>query len=304
MTISINAAVKNVLSERYNKKNIFYYIMLFCVSTLVIVFISFINPSSENQNPLATISQFSLIQLLSLITSVIAIGIYIVSINNGYRGEESIFANLFKDIKKIAITGIVTYAGIMLMYLGTLLALLLPGLPLGVILFVTYMNIPDKTLMIIPIIICIILFAVYLTFIILLTMGLFFNYTKSLKFEDIINVKKSFNFISSARRELSVYILKSIALIILCIFLFIFIGMIITIVLAGCIKIPSSEQSSFLFALIIIGLCWAMGIIANLVLMDLQIQFLRETAHYMPEPKDDWQEVSADDEYIEINENE
>ncbi|MBQ9246250.1 hypothetical protein IJ182_08290 [bacterium] len=271
MTISIRAAVKNIFSGIYDKRNMLYYGLLILIGGICGIYMS---QGGENI-PATTLKQSSFAYLVYFFVSILSLGLYILSANNGYKTNNNVLANLFDDFKKIATTGVVSFVGFMIYELVLFILIFISFLICLIFCYIAYLISPKLT--IILAIIFAIIFAILLTFFIIMLMGLFLNYTKSLEFEDLLNVKKGFIFISNNRKLFSLYILKSITVGIIAVLFFL---PIFLVTVLG-ISIPSIFNNITL-SNVQLGLIGAIigsisGLFCSLIQMDLEIQFLRES---------------------------
>ena len=296
MSISIRAAVKNLFSEKYNKQNILYYIGLLLISGICGIYMQ-LDIKDLNSHALV---QYLFANLVYLFIAILAMGIFIIAANNGYKRKDEIFPNLFKKIKDILITGLKAYGGFMIIYIAITFIMLFVIL-IGLAVFFTFkiMNF-DNVINVIFAILAIIITAVLFTAIIIFIIALMLNFMKSLEFEDLLNLKKAKLLISKCRNLLSVYILKSIAVGI--IGLIIFIPIFITVILGFSLGSVfnnveiSDMQGGILGA--VLGTIYAFCV--GLIQLDLEIQFLQESDNYMPkeEPKPSFEEEYLED-YID-----
>lgn len=106
MKISIRNAIKNILSEKYNKNNLFLYFVLLFISSLISCYIQF--------NKGLDISITALLFGMSIIFLIITSGYYCVGVNEAIHKDKDIMPDLFKNIAKIAKTGISYYLSMLL----------------------------------------------------------------------------------------------------------------------------------------------------------------------------------------------
>ena len=218
--------------------------------------------------------------LISMCASILAIGIHIVAVNNGYNESNNIFPNIITDFKKIILSGVQFYAAMILLYFAMLIfgfiiaALIIP-------LALLKSNIPEALLITIMIILILGMIFIFLLGIILVC-GLIFNFTKSLNFEDIINVKKAYILMVSSKKEFCIYFLKSIAfnLTLLIAVAALFIAATVLFGITGGIKGMINELSEVQF-IAIFGVIWIIYcVFISLFQIDLERQYLIETKKY------------------------
>ncbi len=277
MAISIRTAVKNIFTERYNKVNVLYFSIIMAVAVITGFFI---NSQPQSQTLSALIKTNSIALLISICAFVVVIGIYLVAVNNGYNEKDSIFPNLITDFKAILLSGVQFYAAMILLHIIIFVFALITVM-LIMPMFFMKLALP-KMLVLAFLAIIIIGFMLLFFFIILLVCGLIFNFTKTLSFEDLINVKKAYSLIVSGKKELCIYVLKSIALNLA---LFLLIAVIFTIVvfifgIVGGIKGMLNDFSEIQVLAIMGTFCIIYYVFVSLFQIDLERQYLIETKKY------------------------
>ena len=255
MSISIRAAVKNVASESYNKKNLFYFIILIFISGICGIFF-----------PTGNISQINNINIIAIIIYCLACflsgGLFVLSINNAINNKIGIIPNLFAEIKQISEKGFYNFAGCFIISFIMTLLITIPF-------FLLIMIQPLLGLIIIPFVF---IFGLYF-------LVLYFNFIKSLNFKDWFDIKKAHEFIKeSGSKLLGLYVSKYIIINLLALIIsFIFIIPIALIlglqsvfssIPGETLKITASSISS-LIASVVVGIC-------NIYNIDLTKQYLKE----------------------------
>ena len=289
MSISLRTAIKNALSDKYDKTNVLYF------SILTIFFITatlFAMPNPEKAMDLSNYASMTLCYFISFVLAVLVMGIFMVAVNNGYREQNSIFPNLIKDFKHISLAGIQLYGGLILLYFVCFFIVMITMLfciPIALIVIHFAKTIP--ALGVAAGILGVILYIVLILFYIYLIFGILFNFAKSLQFEDIINVKKALSFMKKVRKEFSIYFVKSFCFGIV----MLIIGLLICLCVYVIVSLAVDELSEIQLLAIIAVVYTIFYIICTLVNIDLQVQFLTETKQYeINEPKKD-----NENEYLE-----
>lgn len=255
MSISIRAAVKNVASEAYNKTNLFYYILLIFISGICGIFFP-----SENTIAISKLSIIAII--IYCLTCFFCGGLYTLSVNNSINNKEGIIPNLFADIKLILSKGFFYFVGCFAVFL---IMSILVAIPFMILLMIN----PLLGLLTIPLV-----FVLGIYF-----LGFYFNFIKSLHFEDWFNIKKAHEFIKKSGGKLmgiyvSKYILINLAAIIIALIFIIPIAVIIGVqsvfssISGQTLQITASSISSLIIS-VIIGIC-------NIYTIDLTAQYIKE----------------------------
>lgn len=187
MNISIRNAVKNILSEKYNRNNIIIYFIL----TLICVLISYFIQTNKNSD----IGSISLLFGLLIIFMIITSGYYCISVNEAIHKEQDIMPNLFKNFGKIAKTGISVY-----------FAMILITIIMVLFFCILYM-------FKLPLLISIIITCIYYIFCILTINCLTLNFYVSLNWKKLFNVKLAIELLS--KKEYWHYIFKLVLLFLL-----------------------------------------------------------------------------------------
>ena len=220
MKVSISKALKNVASEKYDKKNIFLFFVIFFISSITILFLP---EEFRNQQLLKTMSPEQVLALytsqrtitvfiFALIIGLITNGTYLVATNNAIHNKEGVFPNPIKEVGNLMLKSLLyTIGSSTVVFLITIIALILT-------MTLSLIN-PWCMLITIP-------------FIILMVhawLCVNFRFYITLKFGDLFSFKKSWIMIAKNIRRFGSYIGKSLALIIV----YIFLGMIISMLTAG-----------------------------------------------------------------------
>ncbi len=278
MAISIRDAVKNVLSEKYNKKDLIYYYILVLVTITSLVVSIF------------TVKQYLymsvFLSIIYFVGIIICLGVYSLSAYKGYNNRKSVFSNVIREIQDIFIVAMKQIGGCII--LAIILSFIFI-LPLMIIAFViasiyTRSNIPPAlywgfTLL---------YFSVY-AFLQLLLIASMLRYFRKLEFGDLINLIDTFKFIKKAIKPFCVYLLKVFA-----IFLVI-IAIPVSILLLLKYFVNVSVPLSFKALKIILFIIY---FILSPFYIDLSVQFLKEADKYaLDEIKNKPEEEI--DEYIE-----
>ncbi len=277
MAISIIAAFKNLFTERYNKTNILYYIIILAIACIASIYMQN-EPQTMTLNMLPA---YALATLIYIIGCILIGGIQAVTVNNGFKEVYNLFPSLINNFKDVLITGLKMYGGIIIIYIGLFIIFFVSALVLAIPAAIVYKFIPQEV-QILLVAIIVLLFALLFFFILFIIFGLMFNFMRTLEFEDMVNVKKAFNFMKSCRNEFSTYFLKSILLgilaliIVIPIFFIVIFVISIPVVLSGHTALSSSQINSLGAMFFILY-----GIIM-IIQIDLEIQFLLATKHIMP----------------------
>ncbi len=292
MAISIRAAFKNVLSERYNKTNAAYYIAL-----VLIAIISYICSASFSEKEILA-GIFGLI--IYIAAGIFISGIYTMTANNGYKNLPSVLPNLLEEYKGIAICGLKMYAGIMILTFILTFCFLCASFPIVGILCLIGFAVNNSIITAILIAVGAGFSAFLLLYIILIQLGLIFNFYKSLEIEDLINFKKSWNFIKLVRKPLSSYILRAIGICLCSVILFIVVFLAFFILLS-IPAIFNNIQFNDTQNVVIFAISYAIIFpVFSLIHLDLAIQFLQESDKYLPdemktEPEEEFDEYLEED---------
>lgn len=181
MSISISNVFQAVASDKYNKKYIAVYLILYFI---IAVSYCFINQSASKVLALTGIAVF-------LLSSVFHSGLYIITSNNEINNEESVFPspcqilNVFKyGIVYFVVLSIVCF---LLYLIPTVLAYFASFLMIMSVYGAFYLLIPAFIILLISIVIFFVLGYFYLY-------PLVIQYLISLKFVDLFNFKKAVNF--------------------------------------------------------------------------------------------------------------
>ena len=278
MSISIRAAVKNIASESYNKKNLFYFIVLIFISGICGTFFPSENIQEINSTGIFALTVYLLLCFLSG-------GIYISSANNAIFNKQGIIPNLFTDIKQIIVNAISYFAGCFAIFFIMSLLIFIPF-------FILVMIQPLLGLLIIPLVF---LFGLYF-------LGFYFNYIKSLNIADWFNIKNANNFLKKSGGKLigiyvSKYIIINLAALVIALIFIIPIMIILGIqsvfspIPGETLKITASSISSIIISFIF-GIC-------NIYTIDLTAQYLKEVDEQTQDAP-----IETTNEQIETTENE
>ena len=166
MSIGILKAINTIFSEKYNKKNLALYILLFSIISIIILIITMFIPETKIDNFYFDIL-FSLItMILLLFPGLLTTGFIAISTNNAIKLKKGVFPNPIKNLKRIFTIGFKYLAGciglvipflvipiVLLIGLGYCLwttispavGIIIPLIPLGFILwnFVIYISTAD-----------------------------------------------------------------------------------------------------------------------------------------------------------------
>ena len=192
MAISIRSTLKNVSSDKYNKTNIFYFIILSLISTILGSFIP------EDKDNLIQINSIIITSCYFVISYIIN-GFYITSLNNAIKNRNGIVANIINDIDVIFHTALKSTVG------GGINTILM-----GILLFIVF-NIFFNTNKYLGII--------FTTFILVLFcflyIGLFLNFSITLKYTEWFSYKKALHLINLSKSKFFLYIFKILIIILL-----------------------------------------------------------------------------------------
>ena len=184
MTISIRETLKNVASDKYNKTNIFYFIILSVITTILGSFLP------EDPNILLQLNNILLI-IFYLLFAFILNGIYMVSLNSAINNKKEIIANIINDIEQITTAGLKSAIGGGIV---CILMIILIAIPFAILI---YLNV-FLGLLVIPLILA--LGIIYI--------GLFLNFSVSLKLSEWFSFKKAFYIINLSKNKFSKYVWK------------------------------------------------------------------------------------------------
>lgn len=177
MTISIRNSIKNLLSDSYNKRDMYTFA---AIVTILLTIFSVLSKS------MSVSAYFFLFVYL-----IFAQGIFTVALNNSILNKESILPNLKNDYKQIIISA-----------LKYLLGALIYSIILFVICFVL-----GLALIKIPILLSTIITFLAAAFA-YIWIGITFSFTSTLRFRELFNIKKAYKFVSAAGKSLLMYIWK------------------------------------------------------------------------------------------------
>ncbi len=267
MAVSIRAALKNVASDNYDKKNIFIYLLLVFIGGLCG---GFAPDGKETFKP-----EFLLLRVIYFILTLIVAGISTIATNNAIKKRKGVFPNPAQNFSKIVSVAFQYMA-------GAFITLFLPTAFCSVLLAIAIVINPWTGLFVIPI----------MFFVLYYWLGLYFNYLISLEFKDWFNLKKASEFLKMAKGKFSSYILKAILLQIISgviVFIIVLIPMIVLSVLIG---IGNQENSAtaqmILISIYTLASAIVFGICA-IYMVDLSGQFVRSVIPKAP-PKQIQQE--------------
>ena len=217
MRISIQQALKNVASDKYDKQNIF---LLFCcififniIMHLPIQEITSILLSNsmtlEAFLSLCSDSKFTTLMFVGTIIGSFLNGIYIVATNNAINNNKGIFPHPFKEFIKIIISSVKFFFGALITIF--LIEFIAYTLSIGLLfLFTKGFHLGETTLFFIMI---------AMSALVLLMVHAWlcvnFKFYMTLKFKDWFSFKESWIMISKILRRFASYIAKSIILFII-----------------------------------------------------------------------------------------
>lgn len=180
MSISINSAFKNVFSDRYNKKNLFFFFLIVFICLADDLNNSFLKANGM----LKSVEEYFLI--FKCISAFFLLGIYFISLNNAIHNRQNgVFPNFIKNFMQISLVSLRTiFCGILSFIILTIPFLLL-------FLIFGFFSQNNVFSLILFVILCI-LFSISYVF---LFWGIYLVYSESLNWKDIFAYKKIYKFI-------------------------------------------------------------------------------------------------------------
>ena len=227
MSISIKRMLKIVASENYDKTNIFYYILIGTVSTIIYGF--FMKPSEDI---LQMVMSAGIGIILLMVASIWTAGIIVKASHNAIKRKKGVFPNPFKEIGSLFLNGLIFNVGISI---NTTIITLITAIIMIPLIFI------NPWLSLIAVIPCL-----YMTFILL---GLHFNYLTTLKIEDWFKYKDSINFMKAGRGYFGAFFFKSLALILIYIVVLLTILALAMLLLAGLTLLSGGTKEQSLYSL-------------------------------------------------------
>lgn len=243
MKVSINQALKNVTSEKYNKQNIFLLFIIILTTGILSLFIP-----AEIQNPelarklipgeyvaLLTEPKTMTILFLSFFLSLFLCGYNITATNNAIHEREEICPNPFTNIGNIFINGLSSFVGCLLVYCLIVILTLIPTILLTII---------SPTFIILIFFLVLVMVHAWLC--------VFFKFCMTLEFKEWFSFKSSWIMIANNARRYGSYIGKGILLSITYFALCFLAGLLIGLV-QGMIGASSLAETSTNVLLAIVG---------------------------------------------------
>ena len=180
MSISINSAFKNVFSDRYNKKNLFFFFLIVFICLADDLNNSFLKANGM----LKSVEEYFLI--FKCISAFFLLGIYFISLNNAIHNRQNgVFPNFIKNFTQISLVSLKTiFCGI-----SSFIILTIPFILF--VLFVDAFFSENVFFMSVIIILSILLLISY----VFLFLGICLVYSESLNWKDIFAYKKIYKFI-------------------------------------------------------------------------------------------------------------
>ena len=246
-SISIRKSLRNVSSDLYDKTNIFYYLLISAVVSILSTFIPE-KPTVDN------VSNVMVVVLLVVILSFLLNGIYTLAINQAIHSKNGVFPNPIKDISKIVIASIYTFLG---NFVWVFVMMFVTSAVMVPMLFVNKIA-------------AILVSAIPLFFIATIFIGAYFNFYNSLELADWFKVKKALHFFKQAKAYILPYLVKTIAIGVILFFITMAIFL---------ITVPFSElQEPMVTAVsgIVAFIVTLIYCIATVYIVDLTAQFVQQ----------------------------
>lgn len=182
MTISIREAFRNAATERYNKENILYFSLIIAVLTIGSVL-----PTDGIKDKLMLFYVSAIVWLLSIVSSIFLSGYDAIACNNEANKRDNVIPAL-SEIKEILINGCKYFLGNIAL---TILAAIIPMIIFIIGTIMVIVGIKLLPLMAIGIITFIAGFIILILISYKYVFPLHLNYYKSLKLEDIFDLKQA-----------------------------------------------------------------------------------------------------------------
>lgn len=250
MTISIRVAYNNIMSKKYNKKNVLIYMALAILAWISSAF------CTKNTTPGIMAAAILIYTLLFII----GVGIIPLAIHNNFKEKENVFPSVISDIKDILLIALKNIA-------GALIASIFIVCVLGLISVLSL-----KLNNIVGIIIIIALSIIYL----LLLISLYAQFTSKLNFKAWFNFKNALNLIKNNCKSFGIYILKYIFIFVLAFIPFMILIVIASVILTLLLQ-GNNEALNNITTRIIGGIIGGViGTYIDLYCIDITGQFLKE----------------------------
>ena len=206
MRVSIRQALKNVASEKYNKKNIFLFFVLLFISGVISIFLPEELQNQEIMNKMRPEEFWTLvfsakvvpILIISSLLGLLSAGCVLVATNNAINCKQGVFPHPFKEAGNLFAKGFLYYLGCIIVILSITIIAGLIGFILGSI------N-PWLLLLIIPIVVLMV--HAWLC----VNMG----YYLTLEFKEWFCFRKNWIMIAKMLRRFASYVAKSLILVLL-----------------------------------------------------------------------------------------
>lgn len=182
MTISIREAFRNAATERYNKENILYFLLIIAILTIGSVL-----PTDGIKDKLMLFYVSAIVWLLTIVSSIFLSGYNAMACNNEANNRDNVIPAL-SEIKEILINGCKYFLGNLAL---TILAAIIPMIIFIIGTIMGIVGIKLLPLMAIGIITLIAGFIILILISYKYVFPLHLNYYKSLKLEDIFNLKQA-----------------------------------------------------------------------------------------------------------------
>ena len=270
MKVSIREALKNVASEKYDKKNIFLFFVLLFVSGVIAIFLPEELQNQEVMNkmrpeefwPLVFSAKVVSILIISSLLGLLTAGCIVVATNNAIKCKQGVFPHPFKEVGNLMAKGF-------LYYLGCVIVITLITLLAGFIAFVLgYINL-WLLLLVIPIVI--IMVHAWLC----VNLGFYVT----LEFEEWFSFRKNWMMIAKMIRRFASYVAKSLILVVLLVVILISVELLIGASTMFVGMATHNEQIALVFGTILFSLTNAiLAGLTSVYCVDLTAQLLSPVA--------------------------
>ena len=184
MAISIKTAYNNILSERYDKNNVYIYFGALFIFGIISAFGAL----------------FKIIAFISgisyLAVPIITNGVFAVGANNRYRGKKSVFPSLINEIEEIGEIGFKTFVG----YIGNILIF---GLGITIICAIFFAIFKPLGYVILTILL-------FLLFILITALQSLFM--RKYEIKEWFNYKKAYQLLQNKYKDILMYALQIVAI--------------------------------------------------------------------------------------------
>lgn len=270
MKVSIREALKNVASEKYDKKNIFLFFVLLFVSGVIAIFLPEELQNQEVMNkmrpeefwPLVFSAKVVPVWVISSLLGLLSAGCLVVATNNAIKCKQCVFPHPFKEAGNLLAKGFLYYLGCIIVIISIIIIAGFIGFLLGSI---------NLWLLLLVIPIVIIMVHAWLC----VNLGFYVT----LEFKEWFCFRKNWMMIANMIRRFASYVAKSLILVVLLVVILTSVELLIGSFTMFVGIATHNEQIALIFGTILLSLTQALlaGLI-SVYCIDLTAQLLSPVA--------------------------